>query len=578
MNCTAVRHVTSREFIYPTDRRSLIVKLECLATPLSVVSVIVWHRQSDEPPIRVQLQRFSALATDPYYFATLSFSSTARYLLYYFEIVSPEETSYYSPIGLTETLPKRFFSYQSTNELDVISVPKWSMGAVGYHIFVDRFYNGDKSNDPVGVQDWNAKPSRLNFFGGDLRGIIEKIDYLVDLGISIIFLTPLFLSVSNHKYDTVDYFQIDPKFGTTEDVIELVEICHSHSINVILDGVFNHIGYFSIPFQDAILQGKASKYWDWFYIQGEKIDTNTVNYECVGDFKWMPKLRYANQKLRKFIKSVGEYWVKKAHIDGWRLDVADEVDYTFWQEFRAHLKQINPECLLVGETWSDGRDLIRGDEMDSIMNYQFRENVLDYFVLDSLKKEAFQLRIESVLYSYPFPVHTLLYNLLGSHDTPRIKTVCGNNFARLKLAIAFQMTFPGMPVVYYGDEIGLEGGTDPDCRTTMKWDAIDLDIYGFTKKLIALRNAHPALRFGDFRHHEVDQSVYAFSRTWEETTLLMLFNPTGESIQVSIDPKQLAVSNRVSRGKSMKVTLNAFDMLVLEISQTDEQESVQIIS
>jgi glycosidase len=424
--------------------------------------------------------------------------------------------------------------------------------------------NGDPNNDVADKVSWDSLPSRTNFFGGDLKGIIQKLDYLQDLQIATVILSPIFVSPSNHKYDTIDYFHIDPSFGTIEDLRTLVRGAHQRNIKVILDGVFNHIGYYSLIFQDVITHGESSQYWDWFYIHGSKVDTEFVNYECVGDYKWMPKLRYSSSSLREYILSIGKYWIEVADIDGWRLDVADEVDFTFWQRFRQEIKKIRSDALLVGETWKDGRDLLRGDEMDTIMNYRFRTNVVSFLGGGSLDVKSFQHQMEEMIFNYPSPVHHHLYNLLSSHDTSRIMTALNNNIKRVKQAIVLLMTYPGMPIIFYGDEMGMEGETDPDCRKTMRWSKARSSIEAFTRRMIDIRNTSLSLQKGSMMHLNIGKNIYCFMRKLDDEWMLIMINPTDIDEQLDIHVSDLCLETLPkSHEASMVVSVRGHESMLI---------------
>ncbi len=533
MNQLWFTHDDTREYVYPIDRNTLYVKVRCAADAEYAVHMIYWNK-FDKVKKECKLESWCWNGKSEFHHVRLAFDETVKYLAYYFEIRGNLEVMYYSVYGLSLEVPDKYFEYPGTNEQDIFTVPSWAKGAVGYQIFPERFFNGDASNDPPSVEWWGEPPSRDNFFGGDLRGIIERFHHIKDLGIEVVYLTPIFHSPSNHKYDTIDYFAIDPSFGTLEDLRELVQLCHRHRMKVILDGVFHHIGYYSEPFQDAMIHGRQSKYWDWFYVQGDRIDPDLVNYECVGYYKWMPKLKFANPEVRAYFLSVGEYWIREAGIDGWRLDVADEVDFTFWQEFRRAVKQTDREILLIGETWKNGMDLLRGDQMDTIMNYRFRDSVIDYFAHRSIDGGEFRNRIESMLHDYPHAAHPVLYNLLDSHDTARFLTTCLEDIAKFKLAVAFQMTFPGMPFIYYGDEIGMTGETDPDCRRTMAWESQQEEILSFYRQWADLRQSNDAIRYGDFRHLDTGGDGYGFSRSFGQVHVIALFNNRNNKCKISI--------------------------------------------
>jgi cyclomaltodextrinase len=431
-------------------------------------------------------------------------------------------------------VPARCFEYLYSNCCDVFKVPAWAQGAAAYQIFPERFFNGDASNDPEGTLEWGGKPTRTNFFGGDLKGVIEKLDYICSLGADVLYLNPIFTSPSNHKYDTADYYTVDPVFGTIGDLKALTQACHNKGVRVILDGVFNHCGYEFGPFQDVLENGERSKYKDWFYIDGFPVVADPPNYECVGYYKWMPKINFSSRKARDYFLNVGVYWIKEAGIDGWRLDVADEADFTFWQEFRRAVKSASEDAILIGETWKDGRDLLRGDEMDSVMNYLFRDAAVDFFAKQSISAVEFDDRVQRMLSMYPLSVYPVLYNLIGSHDTERFLTLCGGDKQRMKLAVAFQMTFPGMPAVYYGDETGMDGETDPDCRKAMNWDSPDADMYEFYKRFIALRRSEPCLKSGDVSTLLCCEGCYAFARRCGGESVYAAFNNSGEKKTLTI--------------------------------------------
>ena len=459
---------------------------------------------------------------------------SVKYLRYCFVASDSISAVYFGPDGQSASIPERCFEYLYTNDGDVFHVPEWAKGAVSYHIFPERFNNGDSSNDPEGTVSWGAVPTRTNFFGGDIKGIIQKLDYLSDLQIDLIYLNPIFASPSNHKYDTADYYAVDPAFGSLNDLKALIRECHRRHIRVILDGVFNHCGYEFGPFQDVLKHGEASQYKDWFYIESFPVQIDPPNYECVGYYKWMPKIRFRSREVRDYFLDVGAYWIREADIDGWRLDVADETDFTFWQEFRRMVKAIKPNALLIGETWKDGRDLLRGDEMDSVMNYLFYYAVVDFFAKDAIDAEVFNNRINRMLAAYPPAVYPLLYNLIGSHDTGRFLSLCGEDERKLKLAAAFQMTFPGISAIYYGDETGMDGDNDPDCRRPMNWNHIDAVVFEYYKRLIALRKMEPCLMRGEFASLVHSGSVYAYARRLHGETVYVTLNNSDKAMEIEV--------------------------------------------
>lgn len=534
MNSITVLHTPSREYVCPTDRNRLSIKLLCKSERMTDCQVVFWNRFYPDGVKTAEMICVSRDAEFDHFLCELVFDETVKYIKYYFVIHAAGKCRYLGRDGLGGEKPETFYEYLWSNENDIFRVPQWAKGAVIYQIFPDRFNNGDPLNDPDGTVEWNSIPTRGNFFGGDLKGILLKLDYLQDLEIDAIYLNPLFKAPSNHKYDTTDYYAIDPSYGGIDDLIELIKQCHKQNIKVILDGVFNHCGYSFEPFQDVLRNGESSRYRDWFSIDSFPVQTDPPNYECVGYYKWMPKLRFDNPVVRSYFLDVGTYWLKIADIDGWRLDVADEVDFTFWQEFRQAIKSVKKDALLIAETWKDGRDMLRGDQMDSVMNYLLRDSLVEYFALESIDTIQFNHLIQRMLFLYPGIVYPVLYNLIGSHDTPRFLELCGGSLQKMQLAVVFQMTFPGMPAIYYGDESGLTGENDPDCRKSMNWENPNKDLLMFYKTIIAIRKKSPSLLYGDFRCICCENAIYAYARHLENETAYIVLNKGNSDKHLSI--------------------------------------------
>ncbi len=415
-------------------------------------------------------------------------------------------------------------------ERDDVVTPEWVQDAVFYQIFPDRFANGDPANDPVNVQPWGAPPTRKGFQGGDLRGVIQRFDYLLDLGITAIYFNPIFESSANHRYHTTDYFRLDPRLGTLDDFKELLDLAHSHGVRVILDGVFNHCGRGLFQFQDILENGPDSGYLDWFHVKGFPLNAYETarppNYETWWKVRELPEFNADNPEVRRFLLEVARYWMEVG-IDGWRLDVPNEIDDdAFWQEFRRVVKGVNPEAYIVGEIWDDAARWLQGDQFDAVMNYPFRRACLDFFIEGRTDARVFADTVEDLLVRYSAPIVQTQLNLLGSHDTERILTLAGGDVAGVKLAFLMLMTYPGAPCIYYGDEIGLEGGGDPDCRRAMIWDEgrWNHELRDTVRKLIAIRKAHPVLRRGAYHRLAADGDVYAFARTDSDETLAVVLN------------------------------------------------------
>ena len=337
-------------------------------------------------------------------------------------------------------------------------------------------------------------------FGGNLAGIVDKLEYIASLGVTALYLCPIFKSNSNHRYHTVDYFEIDPVLGTLKDFDRLVKKAHKLGLRVILDGVFNHCSRGFFQFNSLMELGKNSPYVDWFHVHGWPLHaySGKPNYDCWWGFPALPKFNTDNPDVREYLFSVGEYWMKRG-IDGWRLDVPNEIDDdSFWQEFRRRIKAINPEAYIVGEIWDEPSRWLKGDQFDGVMNYPLRRAVLAYlFDEKPIDLAEFAKRLRE---AFPAGRFGVPMNLLGSHDTIRQASLPCSNLQRVKLALAILFFLPGAPCIYYGDEIGMEGGKDPDNRRTFPWESLSdgrrSPVFRFMNELIALRNKERVLRDG----------------------------------------------------------------------------------
>lgn len=472
----------------------------------------------------VPMERFAATPVGDYYRVT--FEPRDGVLRYVFRLKDRLGVRYYGPRGLSEDRAVGFaWDWRSTS---AFTTPAWAKGRVFYQIFPERFANGDPRNDPPGVLPWGGTPTYWNFFGGDLRGIRDRVGYLSELGVEGLYLNPIFAAGSNHKYDTFDYRKIDPAFGTEEDFRALSGALRARGIRTLLDGVFNHTGTGFFAFREAVAKGPESPYFTWFHFSGYPVVQDPKpNYKAWWGFAHLPQLNNANPEVRAHLLDVAQRWLRPGLADGWRLDVPNEVPRPFWKDFRRAVRSANPEGLIVGEIWGDGSPWLAGDGFDSVMNYRFRQAVLDYVAYGKADARAFGDALDQIRADYGDQVEDVLFNLLDSHDTPRFLHEAKGDKRKLRLAALLQMTLPGMPVVYYGTEVGMTGGKDPDNRRTMVWEAGQQDrtLFADYKRLIGLRRAHPSLRQGDYARVETGQEkVFAFRRTLGRERLLIVVN------------------------------------------------------
>jgi len=437
--------------------------------------------------------------------------------------------------------------------------PDWVKDAIFYQIFPDRFATSGRASLPANLEPWESKPTLKGFKGGDFAGMQARLDHLVDLGINAIYFNPIFQSAANHRYHTYDYYRVDPVLGGNQAFRRFLDAAHDRGIRVMLDGVFNHASRGFFQFNHIMENGRQSPYVDWFIIKGfplNAFDTQRApNYAAWWDNAELPKLNTDNPQVRAFIMDVAETWLRFG-IDGWRLDVPLEITTPgFWQEFRHRVKALNPEAYIVAEIWDDAQDWLTGDSFDATMNYGFNRACYGFFggpcldvsepiggfeiaVLDGI---GFAADIDRLLHLYDWDVTLAQYNLLSSHDEPRFLSMVRGDTRRLRLATLFQMTFPGAPSVYYGDEIGMEGGPDPDCRRAFPWDERQWDsgLWQDFRRFIALRTAHRSLRRGTYNELLVSGDAYVFARQDADETVVVALNVADEAVNLTLDLSKL---------------------------------------
>lgn len=443
----------------------------------------------------------------------------------------------------------------------IFEIPSWVQDAVFYQIFPDRFAKSAAVAKPANLEDWDSPPTIHGFKGGDLLGVVEHLDYLQDLGVNALYFCPVFKSTANHRYHTYDYYEIDPILGGNEAFSHLLQEAHRRSIRVILDGVFNHCGRGFFQFNSILENGSSSPYLDWFTIYSWPLSPYGPGGHAPGYGAWwndpaLPKFNTQTEAVREYLWSVGQYWIEQG-VDGWRLDVPNEIDDdTFWREFRRRVKSANADAYIVGEIWDDASRWLQGDQFDAVMNYPFTRACLGFFgsvrgleagtiqgtglhSVDPLSAEQFQQYLESLLGRYPWNATLAQLNLLDSHDTARFLTMARGDESALRLAMLMQMTFPGAPCTYYGDEIGMTGGaTVEDARAGFVWDQArwNTGLHDHLKSCIALRHAHSVFRAGQYQSLCAGDGVYAFLRRLGEDMALVAFNAgdTERSIEVTV--------------------------------------------
>ena len=492
-------------------------------------------------------------------------------LKYYFELITDTEKWYYFEDGFLseeqmhlEGRSRQCFVMPWMNSSDIAVTPAWVNDTVWYQIYPERFCNGDESLNPENTLPWReeGKVKNSEFFGGDIPGIIKKLDYLQELGITGIYLTPINESPSSHKYDTTDYLKIDPHFGTEKDFKELVEKAHEKGIRIMVDCVFNHSGRNFAPWQDVVEKGPESEYYDWFIINEWPFNhkggaAKKKQYYTFAFFDDMPKLNTNNEVVRRYFIDVCRKWVKDYGIDGLRFDVANEVSHTFLKELHSEMKAINPDIYLLGEIWHNAMGWLRGDEFDAVMNYPLGQSIKDFWIDKSLTGEDFEYTVNRCYTGYMQQTNDVLFNLLDSHDTKRLRSeVHSLDEFYQQLAVLFAM--PGSPCIYYGTEIAMEGGHDPDCRRCMPWKKIEAgefdDRINVIKQLIALRKNEKLLQSRNFHfpaEYENPRVIHFTKVGWVDNFIDVLINCSEEAILVS-DGGEILFERHFSDGKLLK--------------------------
>ena len=528
MNPATKFHRPMSEFAFALDDTHYIFRLRTGKGEAESVRFYYADRAVMTPKLQFAPLPMEKFRTDRYFdWYEIRLETRFERIAYYFELQNGVETLfYYGDCYEMAGTPTRadYFQLPFNHRADRFAAPAWTRDAVVYNIFPDSFAAG-KRLAPNG-----APPCR----GGTVRGVTENLDYIASLGFNCIYLNPIFAARSYHRYDTLDYYRIDPHMGAEDDLRDLVRRAHALGIRVILDGVFNHVSSDHPFFRDVLEKGRASRYYSCFYALPETPRLPAAGelpgYTCFSYVADMPKTNTADPFLRQYFCDVGAYWVRKFDVDGWRLDVANELDDGFLRAFRASVKAAKSDALIVGEVWENAAHYLGGDMLDSAMNYDFRRYCRRFFAEQTVDAETFDTNVSTLLLRYNENALFAQLNLLDSHDVSRFLSLCGGKTERMELAVLLQMTFPGMPCVFYGDEKGLCGESEPEYRRPMAWDASSPleEVY---RRMIALRKTHPALRYGSFHTELACGGVYRYSRVWNGTKITVAMNLGAEPVK-----------------------------------------------
>ena len=535
MEYAAIFHDMDKRFCYAIDKDLFVIRVQVKKDDMKEVILHYEDKyipmESEDTRKTIPMKKIATSQFHDYYEAQLQMHLIC--LRYYFEFTDMQgEKVYYGNYEFTKeciTNRDRMFDCpQNLREEEMFEVPKWAANKVVYQVFPSRF----AASQPVEKDLWYKAPvTPEDNLHGDLRGVIEHLDYIQKLGIDVLYLTPIFQSNSCHKYDTIDYYQIDPSFGTTEDLKELVQKAHECGMKVVLDAVFNHTGKEFFAFADIMEKQEKSKYLDWYFIEGFplKSDLEDIpNFKSFAYYAGMPKLNLKNPEVEKFVTDVACYWIKECDIDGWRMDVGDEISHFFWKRFRKAIKAVKKDMLIIGEIWHYAGDFLEGDEWDTVMNYPFYLNLIDLLADEKITVSQFVQNLGYLKGRLNKKCYPLMWNLIDSHDTARFLHLCDNNKKKQHLAAAFQLLLPGMPMIYYGDEFAMPGANDPDCRRGMYWDEEyqDKEMFAWYKQLLQVRRAHACIVEGELTEtitRDEDETI-VLTRKNDKETIALIFN------------------------------------------------------
>ena len=543
MNKSAILHIPQSQFAFANSEYTLTIRLRAGKDDLTACTLFYGDRACYQTPVQFYPLPMKLVSKDELFdYYEVTFDSPYNRVCYYFKLETEEEWTYYYADLFRKEMPEivindvmiegrsEYYQYPFILREEILDVPQWFKNAVVYNIFPDSFASEkeklERAGTDITLENGVVSKSRL---GGTIKGITANLDYIQKLGFTCIYLNPIFVAGEYHKYDILDYYHIDPCLGSNEDFKELVNTLHEKNMHIIIDGVFNHCSWYFFAFEDVVKNGEASKYKDWFYdlkfpvIRPE--ENEIPSYACFAYERKMPKLNTSNKEVQQYFAEVGSYWIREFQIDGWRLDVANEIDRDFWRTFRNAAKEENPEIVLIGEVWENSETWLRGDAFDSTMNYDFRKHCRDFFALGKTDAFEFAGYISQMLLRYPTNISLGQLNLLDSHDVPRFLSLCGEDIRRWKLAYLCLMLFPGVPSLFYGDEKSIAGIAESEYRRAMPWQLVDEKMLTFIKSIIEIRKGYiDANEQLDVVEDKSNSRIYSFQRTGDKDKLYVCLN------------------------------------------------------
>lgn len=577
MNKKSILHIPMSHFAYGSSEDTIVIRIRVGKDELDTCSLFYGDTACRTTPIDFYEEKMLVVASDQWFdYYEIEFKSKFHRIYYYFELKEGHSSSYYySDFFRDELVDDRseYYKIPINHKGNLATIPEWTYNAVIYNIFPDSFATDYAYTSGEATETEYKGLTTRGLLGGTIKGITNNVDYLVKLGVNCIYINPLFVAGEYHKYDTIDYYHIDPNFGTDDDFKELVQVFHNHGIRVLIDGVFNHCGWQFFAFEDVLKYGEDSVYKEWFYkltypVKRPENPELIPGYECFAYERLMPKLDTTNEAVKAYLLDVASYWIKEFDIDGWRLDVASEVDDGFWRAFRQVVKKIKPDAFIIGEVWESAGHWLDGSQFDSTMNYDLRKHSKYFFARGEIDAAEFEARVTHMRMRYFKHYVYGQLNLLDSHDVSRFLSVCDDNVDRHQLAIVFQMMFVGIPSIFYGDEQGLSGLQEPEYRKPMQWN-VEHPMFQFYKKGIAIRHRFKAISHGDYKTIRANENtyVYAFDRIYGQEKVRVIMNVSKEEAEIS----DLIEDNQILWGKNYaQGLLQGFGFVVLDLSKIDD--------
>lgn len=552
MNREALFHMSGGLFAYPTAKNVLNVRLLAAKGDLEEAAALYQNMYDhDSPCLSAPMERLCSDGRRDLYEARLSLPG--RRFRYCFQLKAKGKRIHLTANGLKDTAKAEdCFFYPAINLDEVPRFPRWAKGAVIYQIFVDRFSRGGGPSPERGSganKSWGEPPDREAVYGGGFDGIADKLDYLSALGAEAVYLSPVFCSESSHKYDVKDYFSIDSSFGGEEALLRLAEKIHAKGMHLVLDFVFNHMSFHNPIFADVAAKGEASRRKDWFFVHSFPVDSEKGNYDSfAGSVPTMPRIDTSNAEAADYLISSAVHWTRKLSLDGLRLDVADELSPRFLRRLREEVLKANPDALLIGEIWNHPTRWLAGDQLHTATNYRLRGWLFD-LIQGRIGAKRFWQNAAADRMLCKTPVWDYLVNLLGSHDTSRAASLLGPRKA--SLALLAILAYQGLPLIYYGDEVFLEGGEDPDNRRTMPWERATEGNTAYLRRFAAFRRRFPrTFREGVLVPLETEGRLLGFRRGAGEDALDIYVNFGGKRQEVS--PRRMLFSHLALTGETLE--------------------------